>query len=169
MLKNIFQLLLFTCLVYGIFSENFNAKRLLTSHHIISYHIGHYNWIWASWKFIFTNRYNGGYCEVLLRKLMIFVLNFGSIFLIFWRVFSQKIKNHLCWRKSRHCNHKFPVFASEAKQSSSFYHQTYFTGLLRRISSFLAETCSISYSAGLHPAYNAKKRELIIQSILFFV
>jgi hypothetical protein len=54
--------------------------------------------------------------------------------------------------KKRLCYFNFSVIASEAKQSRNFYHQTYFTGLLRRISSFLAETCAVSHFAGLHPA-----------------
>ena len=116
MLKNVSQLLLYTCSVYGIFLENFSAKRLLTSHHIISYHIGHYNWIWASWKLVFTNCYNYPLCEVLLRKLMIFIWILDVIFFIFWGIFSQKIKNHLCKRKSRLCEW------NETIQSLIFYH-----------------------------------------------
>ncbi|MBO5739155.1 hypothetical protein J6R97_07435, partial [bacterium] len=52
----------------------------------------------------------------------------------------------------------FPSLRANAKQSRTFFHQTYFTGLLRRISSFLAETCAVSYSGGLHPVYITKRQ-----------
>ena len=97
-----------------------------------------------------------------------FLSEIESIFFDFLKLFSQKIKNHLCWRKSRHCNHKTTSLRANAKQSrkilsSNIFHWTASSDFIlpRR------DVCSQSFIAGLHPAYNAKKENWLSNQFSF--